>query len=151
MVWGAIWSSGRSSLIECVGNINSRKYIDIWEQGLLPIFSSGQLDKRHCLFMEDGAPCHAAKIPKEWQLKKGIKKLPWPSQSPDMNPIEHVWAILDRAVRKKSKKPASREELLNFLCSEWDEIHQEKIQELINSMPDRVKTLKNAKGKSTRY
>ena len=103
------------------------------------------------LFMEDGAPCHTAKMTKEWQDRNGIKWLPWPSQSLEMNPIEHLWAILDRAVWKKSRKPTSRAELLTRLREAWAEIPQEKILELVSSMPERVKSLKSANGKSTKY
>ena len=80
-----------------------------------------------------------------------MKRLPWPSQSPDMNPIEHLWATLDRAVWKKSRKPTSRAEWLNLLREAWTEIPQEKISELVSSMPERVKALKSANSKSTKY
>ena len=66
-----------------------------------------------------------------------------------MNPIEHLWAILDRAVREKSRKLTSRAEFLNLLREAWADIQQEKISELVSSMPERVKTLKSAK--STKY
>uniref|UniRef100_A0A8C4RCB9 Tc1-like transposase DDE domain-containing protein n=1 Tax=Eptatretus burgeri TaxID=7764 RepID=A0A8C4RCB9_EPTBU len=90
-------------------------------------------------------------LTKEWQDRNGIKRLPWPSQSPDMNPIEHLWAILDRAVRKKSRKPTSRAELLNLLREAWAEILQEKISELVSSMSERLKALKSASCKSTKH
>ena len=111
--------------------------------------------------MEDGAPCHTAKKTKEWQDRNGIKRLPWPSQSLEMNPIEHLWAILDRAVQKKSRKPTSWAELLTRLHEAWAKIPQEKISELsenfkrkfqnISSMSEEVKALKSANGKSNKY
>ena len=58
MVWGAIWTAGRSELVVCDGNVNAEKYISILDQGLLPAFHSGKLRRRSTLFMQDGAPCH---------------------------------------------------------------------------------------------
>ena len=127
MVLVAIWSTSRSELVECVGNINSTIYISILEDGLLRVFSTGQIIINNTLFMEDGAPCHTAKQTKEWKDRIWIKRLPWSSRSPEMNPIEHLWPILDRDVRKKSRKPTSRAELLNRLGEAWAEIPQEKI------------------------
>ena len=151
MVWGAIWTAGRSELVVCDGNVNAEKYISILDQGLLSAFDSGKLRRRSTLFMQDGAPCHTAKKTKDWLANKGIKCLPWPSQSPDMNPIENLWAILDRALRKKPTKPSSKEDLINCLRSTWAEIPQETIAKLVKTMPERLQALRCSKGNSTRY
>ena len=115
-----------------------------------PIFSTAQMVKNNTLFMEDGAPSHTAKKTKGWQDRNRIKRLPWSSQSLEMSPIKHLWAILDRAVQN-SRKPTSWAELLNLLCEASAEIPQDKISELVSSMPERERALKSANGNSTKY
>ena len=151
MVWGIIWNDGHSDLVECETNINSAIYVSILHEGYLPIFSNGQMNKVNSLFMENGAPCHSARATQLWLSQIGINKLPWPSQSLDMNPIENLWGILDRNLRKKKRKSSSKPELLSLLRQTWQEIPQDDIHQLINAMPSRVLALKAAKGISTKY
>ena len=65
--------------------------------------------------MEDAAPYHTAQPTQNWLRQNGIGKLPWSSQSPDMNHTEHIWGIFDRQLRKKNRKSSSKPELLLLL------------------------------------
>ena len=145
--FGTIWTAGHSKLVICDRNVNAEKCISILDQGLLPAFHSGMLHHHSTLFMQDGAPCHTAK--NDRLAKEGIKRLPWPSQSPDMNPVKNLWAILDCALQKSLPKPSSNENLINCLRSVWAEIPQETIAKLIKTMPERPQALRCLKGKFT--
>ena len=77
MIWGAIWTAGRSELVVCDGNVNGEKYINILDQGLLLAFHSRKMRRRCTRFIQDGAPCHTTKKTKDWLAKEGIKCSPW--------------------------------------------------------------------------
>lgn len=151
MVWGAIWHGGRSELIMCEGNINAAKYIEILTEGLLPVFNNNVLSKENSIFMEDGAPCHKARTTTAWKEAQGIRVLPWPGQSPDMNPIENVWHIIQQKMAKRPRKPSNKAELVSAVTEEWLNIPQETINDLIDSMPRRLEALHASKGGSTKY
>ena len=123
------------------------RHISILEYGRLPVFSTAQMVKATLCSWNMELHATLQKKIKEWQDRNMIKRLPWPSQSLEINPIEHFWPILDRAVRKKSRKPTSWAELLTRLREASAEIPQEKISELVSSMPERVKAMKSANGK----
>jgi len=147
MVWAAIWTTGKSDLVFIDGKLNSAKYIEILENSLLPIIRS-DMEK---IFQDDGAPCHTSKSTKKWKSDNFIKTLPWIPQSPDMNPIEHVWDHVDRELRKQYPAPSSIKELKRRLTIIWDQLDQNIITRLIYSMPNRISALKASHGGPTRY
>ncbi|KAG5846187.1 hypothetical protein ANANG_G00147140, partial [Anguilla anguilla] len=77
--------------------------------------------------------------------------LPWPTYSPDMSPIEHVWHALDRRIRQCVPVPTSIQELCTAIEEEWDNIPQATINNLINSMQRRCVELHEANGGHARY
>ena len=63
----------------------------------------------------------------------------WTPQSPDLNPIEHVWDLLGRLM--DNKKPKILRELESSLVEEWKKILAIEIQKLIATMPDRIQAV----------
>ena len=63
------------------------------------LFSSN----RHMMFVQDRLPAHAAKATQAWckkNLPNFIEKTCWPPNSPDINPVENLWSIMDEVVYK---------------------------------------------------
>uniref|UniRef100_A0AAQ4P3Q7 Tc1-like transposase DDE domain-containing protein n=1 Tax=Gasterosteus aculeatus aculeatus TaxID=481459 RepID=A0AAQ4P3Q7_GASAC len=61
---------------------------------------------------KDNDPKHTAKITKEWLRHNSVNVLEWPSQSPDLNPIEDLWRDLKMAVHRRSPSNLMDLELL---------------------------------------
>jgi transposase len=123
-VWGAIWRGGKTDLVFYEGRLNAERYIELLERHLLPLFVQGILLKNTHVFQEDGAPCHTAKKAQAWGENHGIRVLPWPAQSPDMNPIEHVWDHMDRILRKIDPKPKNCEQVKLALTEIWGRLDE---------------------------
>ena len=75
-----------------------------------------------------------------------MEVLDWPAQSPDLNPIEHLWEVLYRRVQ--GKKPSSLDALWQLLSEAWGAIPADTIQVLVHS---RCSAVIKAKGHHTQF
>ena len=75
----------------------------------------------------------------------------WPSQSPDLNPIEHLWSELDRHIRNRSPLAKNLKELETALQEEWQKISNTVLMNLIESMPRRIEACIANNGWPTKY
>ena len=126
--------------------MNAKDYISLLEKTLVPFMTS--MGKEYS-FQHDNAPCHRAKSVTSWPLSNSIEQLDfWPPQSPDLNPIEHVWDIL--GMKMEDKKPKFLKELEERLRRVGQKPPIE-IQKLIGSTPRRVAAVIAAKGGHTKF
>ena len=102
-----------------------------------------------CIFQQDNASCHSAKYTKDWMARNGITLLDWPAQSPDLNPIEHLWDALGRQLGCRAF--SNNEELWKHLQEQWQLIPRVYISTLVESMPRRVQAVIKARGGYTCY
>ena len=103
------------------------------------------------ILMEDGAPGHMAKATQAVHEEYGIPKLVWPAQSPDLNPIENVWSVIKTRVNSIKPRPTEKDDVKAAVIQVWDALGSKYIQKLVDSMPERLKAVREANGGHTRW
>uniref|UniRef100_A0A3B4Y837 Tc1-like transposase DDE domain-containing protein n=1 Tax=Seriola lalandi dorsalis TaxID=1841481 RepID=A0A3B4Y837_SERLL len=68
-----------------------------------------------------------------------------------MNPIEHAWDALGRAIKERDNIPQTLQELAPALTEEWDALPTDNINKLVDSMPRRLNALIRVRGGHTQY
>uniref|UniRef100_A0A3Q3SGG7 Tc1-like transposase DDE domain-containing protein n=1 Tax=Mastacembelus armatus TaxID=205130 RepID=A0A3Q3SGG7_9TELE len=148
MLWGCFSAAGTGRLVAIEGKMNAAKYRDILEENLFQSAQDLRLGRRFT-FQQDNDPKHTAKITKEWLRNNSVTVLDWPSQSPDLNPIEHLWRDLKMAVHQRS--PSNLTELERICKEEWQRIPKSRCEKLVASFPRRLMAVLVQKGASTQY
>uniref|UniRef100_A0A8C1ZAS2 Transposase n=1 Tax=Cyprinus carpio TaxID=7962 RepID=A0A8C1ZAS2_CYPCA len=135
MLWGCFSAAGTGRLVAIEGKMNAAKYRDILDENLLQSAQDLRLGRRFT-FQQDNDPKHTAKITKEWLHNNSVTVLEWPSQSPDLNPIEHLWRDLKMAVHQRL--PTNLTELERICKEEWQRIPKSRCEKLVASFPKRL-------------
>ncbi|GFW90791.1 transposable element Tcb2 transposase [Trichonephila clavipes] len=97
------------------------------------------------IFQQDNARPHTARVAQD--LLRHFQTLPWPSRSPNLSPVEHLWDQLKRQLPSCHSVHDLELAVLDF----WTHLPQDNIRCLINSMPDRVAACIASGGCPTRY
>jgi transposase len=130
--------------------MNSEKYIDVFQHKLLPemrkLFPDGD-----GIFQQDLAPCHTSKRVAKYMTDNQITTLQWPGNSPDLNPIENLWAIIK--ARLRNRDCTQNVKLIESIIDIWfhDAEIKDMCQRIVFSMPGRVALTIAAKGGHIKY
>ena len=89
------------------------------------------------------------KLAKKWKEENLIDRMDWPSNSPDLNPIENLWRIMKVKVGKFH--PQNIIQLKASIRAVWRSLPNNLAQNLANSMPNRINKIFEVKGDSIDY
>lgn len=151
MVWGCMTAYGVGYLSKIEGGMDADLYCKILEEDLTETMKYYDMEPLTTIFQHDNDPKHTSRKAKKCLEDLNINVLEWPAQSPDLNPIEHLWDVLKRKLALYPNVPEGIHMLWDRIEDEWNKISQEECLSLIQSMPRRVKAVLKAKGRNTKY
>ncbi|KAK3521948.1 hypothetical protein QTP70_020049 [Hemibagrus guttatus] len=148
MLWGCFSAKGPGRLIRVKERMIGAMYREILSKNLLPSARALKM-KRGWVFQHDNDPKHTTLATKEWLRKKHFKVLEWPSQSPDLNPIENLWRELK--IRVAQQQPQNITALEEICKEEWAKLPATVCKNLVATYRKRLTSVIANKGYITKY
>ena len=148
MVWGSMAASGVGNLVFIDGIMDRYVYKTILDENVLQSAQKLGMEEEF-IFQHDNDPKHKSRFAMKYFEEAYVECLDWPSQSPDMNPIEHLWRMVKYKLRNRTA--SSVEEKKQQIQEVWSEISPDLTKKLVNSMQKRLKKLIEVKGAPTGY
>jgi hypothetical protein len=138
----------KTRLIVIQGNINAQSYIrDVLQPEVVPFINR---NGPYIALMHDNARPHTAAVTRRFLANNNVNVLDWPANSPDLNPIEHIWDELGRRARQNHVINTVRD-LSAALQVEWNNLAANDVQRYVDSMRQRVLTCIGQRGGHMRY
>lgn len=146
-VWGCFGRRGFGSIHIFRENLTGELYRDILNTHLRQ--SAAACVPARWVFQDDNDPKHRSRVAKQWLATHKIRRLDWPPNSPDANPIENVWRPLKDNVA--ARRPKNLDQLERYIREEWDKFTPDYAATLVGSMPNRISELIKQNGDVIQY
>ena len=146
MAWAGISTDGRTHLHSVVRGVMTGvcyrdKTMDV---------CAGAIGSQF-IFMDDNARPYRARMVEDCLQQETIIRVDWPARSPDLNPIDHIWNLLQLAILRRPVQPRTLMELGNALKEVWNISEMAAIQRLIGSMRRCCQAVLGSRGSHTSY
>ena len=150
MVWAAIDVFRGPGPIEFIPTtLNNAGYKDLLAKHLHYIKAGRSTVSANRVFQQDNASVHTASVVKQFMETQGVHVLEWPDVSPDLNPIENLWKVVDQNIKKKGVN--NKPQLVEAIKEAWKNIDKQVIRNLYGSMQQRLREVIKARGYYTKY
>jgi transposase len=139
-VWGTISIHGVGTLHRYEGTLDSNHYIELLGESLLkdfPLLRGTRSRPGKYLFQQDNARPHVSKKSKEYLESIRVYTVEWPSESPDLNPIENVWGFIKGELFKFNDELEDMEQTWEKIQEIWYNEVNLMIPNLYNSLSNR--------------
>jgi hypothetical protein len=147
-IWGCMSGAGVGDIHVFTDTLDAPLMRTILSTHLIPsarrLFPSGTW-----WFEQDNDPKHTSRIVQRWLFEHGVQQLDFPPYSPDLNPIENLWAHLKRRVEHHNARNTN--ELSQHIKEEWAATDPTFLSRIVHSMPKRCQAVIQNRGHKTHY
>ena len=147
-IWGCFSSHGVGPMRLYDDTMDARLFTDTMARLMKP-HALRMWPNEEWLLHQDNASYHGSRAAKTWFHNNGVSLTPLPPYSPDLNPIENLWADLKRRVEARNAR--NMQELKEIVTEEWTNTTSEYCSRLAHSMPTRLETVVEVGGFRTPY
>jgi transposase len=148
--WGCFSASGPGYMALFEGSLDAPRLRDILRDYLIPTYREQFPDAPNRWLLWDNDPGrHMSRIVKNYLHTQGVTCLDFPPYSPDLNPIENLWADMDK--RMQDSLADTKNEMEELVQQTWAETTVEQCRKLARSMPHRITQVIERRGAYTDY
>ena len=147
-IWAGFSSMGTFPLCIFEHNMNGEFFVKILEVHLLA--QANVFHERNWFLVQDNDPKHTCKKARDWmQQNMPQNTFGWPSQSPDINPIENLFGWIKHNLSRD--RPRTKSDLKDRISVIWDSITPEFLEPYWSSMPKRCQKVIDSNGNKINY
>ena len=150
-IWGCMTYNGLGDACRFPQGLDSNLYVEVLKDYIVASRDYRQLDPARFIFQHDNSSIHTASIVKNYLRKSKFAVLEWPANSPDLNPIETLWAYIRRELDKYDTDPKDLDDLWERFMVAWENVPLDFIHHLYEGMPGRMQKLYRSRGASISY
>lgn len=147
-IWGCFTGQEVGAVRIFDDNMDTRLYTDTMQQLMKP-YALRLWPNGEWFYLHDNASYHGSYRSRTWFHNNGVSLIELPPHSPDLNPIENLWADLKRRIESRNARTISK--LKEIIPDEWQKTTPLSCANLVDSMHDRMRAIVAAGGFKTRY